>query len=60
MGQVARANLLQNRQNGGVCPGAVLINLEDMLQNGTVISGTPAGSKPVWAFTYAPLRDWCR
>ena len=31
MGQVARANLLQNRQNGGVCPGAVLINLEDML-----------------------------
>ena len=23
MGQVARANLLQNRQNGGVCPGAV-------------------------------------
>ena len=31
MGQVARANLLQNRKNGGIRPRPVLINLEDML-----------------------------
>lgn len=31
MGQVARANLLQNRKNGGIRPRPVLVNLKDVL-----------------------------
>lgn len=64
MGQVARANLLQNRKNGGIRPRPVLVNLKDVLvahpEALPIILRQPCRSKPVWAFTYAPLRDWCR